>query len=93
MVPAFPGAQEQLLYCPTQLGPKLSEGSSQAFSSGHPPPSASWSSLWAGHLFSSKTTADTCAVQKRGQDQGCPQLPQNTALSPPFLSAGFSLYS
>lgn len=94
MVPAFPWAQEQFLHCPTQQGPKLSEGSYQFFSPGHPFPNLSSLSLWAGYFFSFKASSGTCAV-KRGQDQVCPQLPirEHTALSQSFLSAGFSLHS
>lgn len=51
MAPAFPQAQEQFLFCPTQLGPKLSESFYQAFSPGHPLSNLPWLSLWAWHLF------------------------------------------
>lgn len=85
MVPALPEAQEQFLYCPTQLGTTLSEGFYQAFSSGHLLLNLCSLFLWEGYLFSSKTSARTCSVQKRDKTRDVPNFPSgNTECLSPF---------
>lgn len=95
MVPAFPGAQEQFLYCPTQLGPTLSEGSYQAFSPGHLLPNLFWLSLWAACVFF-HASAETWAVQKRDKTGMSPTSHQGTrgpSVSPSSLLASVAYTS
>lgn len=75
MVPDFPWAQEQFLYCPTQLGPKLSEGSYQAFSPGHPLPNLSWLPLWAGYFFLPKPVLEPVLCRREDKTNDVPQIP------------------
>lgn len=75
MVPIFPWAQEQFLYYPTQLGPKLSEGSYQAFSPGHPLPILSWLPLWAGYFFLPKPVLEPVLCRKEDKTKDVPQIP------------------
>lgn len=95
MVPTFPRAREQFLYCPTQLGPKLSEGSYQAFSPGHPLPNLSWLSLWVGYFFLPKPVLETVLCRKEDKTRYVPNFPSGDIqpLNQSFLSAGFSLHS
>ena len=72
VVPIFPRAQKRLLYYPTQLGPKLPEGSSQAFS--WPPTSYSFlAPLWAGYFFLPKPEPVLCRKEDKTKD--VPQIP------------------
>lgn len=95
MVPAYPWAQEQFLYYPTQLDPKMSEGSYQAFSLGHPFPNLSWLSFWARYFFLPKPVLEPVLCRRKDKTKHVPNFPLGDIqpLSHSFLSAGFSLHS
>ncbi|CAI9168077.1 unnamed protein product [Rangifer tarandus platyrhynchus] len=73
--PHLPTGPEQFLYYPTQLGPKLSEGSCQAFSPGHPLPVLSRLPLWAGCFFFQSQCWNLCCAEKRTGPRMPPRFP------------------